>query len=291
MYIPRIVTVRTAGGIRYAHFISKSINLQGFRCGVTTINELEHYLDSHECTPSETLIHTRTACPHRVFEVLKGVERAGYDVVNCAETVRITSDKYLLIHHADTHGFKVPHTVVAEKSDVEVRLANVLEHHDRVVVKPRLSRGNGEYCYLFDHMPKPSVLKTLRALPIDEFVLQEYVPYTALYRVIVVGSHPLSHAVFFDIPRAHWKCSVCLNPALQHCRIPDSHLLEMTEELCHTINAQVAFVDWFETDEGWVLNEVNTACNLAIHERVSSYDISTEIANYLIFRLKARAKT
>ena len=160
--------------------------------------------------------------------------------------------------------------------------------HERLVVKPRFSQGDGRHCYLLEAPPDAAALDRFAALPFSEFIIQEYVPYNALYRVIVINGHALSEAVFYDKPAAGWKCSVCLNPDIQHCPDPPESLLKLAEDFSRLIKAEITFADWFATDSGWVFNEVNTACNLAIHERISKHDISAAIGNYIASRLRTK---
>ena len=287
-YAPRIVIVRSNEGERYAQFIAKAVNLQGIRCGVTTIPELEKYLEQETCSPEKTLIHNRvaiyghTSAKEDVFNTLCRVEQAGYQVINSANTTLLASDKYQLTLCAQNHNFSAPDTLSTDKKNLQQSLTCMFAKHDRLVLKPRFSQGNGKYCYLLEELADLSTLD----IPFDQCIIQEYIPYKALYRVIVVGGQAVSEAVFFDTPSNNWKCSVCLNPAIQHCSTPPPLLLQLTEEFSRLIDAKITFVDWFATSSGWVFNEVNTACNLAIHERISSYDISTAIGKYLVSCLR-----
>lgn len=293
-YSPGIVIVRSANSERYAQFIAKAVNLQGIRCGVTTIPELEAYLEHEGCRPDTTLIHNRTAIYHRtrakedVFDTLRRVEQAGYEVINSADTVLLSSDKHLSIQQAVKHNIPAPQTVSADKHSLVQQIASMFAKHERLVLKPRFSQGDGRYCYLLASRPDSSMLDALHALPFDQFIIQEYVPYKALYRVIVINGQALAAAVFFDTPSSSWKCSVCMNPAIQHCEAPPPALLTLTETFARIIKAKITFVDWFATDSGWVFNEVNTACNLAIHERISRHDISTDIGNCLASCLRSK---
>lgn len=109
--------------------------------------------------------------------------------------------------------------------------------------------------------------------------------YQRLYRVIVIGFKAFKEVVFYDVPDKDWKASVCLNPDIQVERKPSQELLKFAEKIAQVFRSEVGFIDIFQTKEGFVLNEINSACNLAIHERKSHVNISKKIADYLVSQL------
>ena len=104
-------------------------------------------------------------------------------------------------------------------------------------------------------------------------------------RVLVIGKKSIDKAVFWDAPKENWKCSVCMNPKINCYESPPAELLEFAENIAKKLDSDVSFIDIFSTEKGYVLNEINTACNLEIHERISKYNISKEIVNHLLNKI------
>jgi hypothetical protein len=69
---------------------------------------------------------------------------------------------------------------------------------------------------------------------------------------------------------------------------PDPELLRVAEQTQAVIGGEVNFIDIFRTTSNrWILSEINTACNLLIHEGIArraghpSWNIAKAIAKYL----------
>jgi glutathione synthase/RimK-type ligase-like ATP-grasp enzyme len=162
----------------------------------------------------------------------------------------------------------------------------MLKNTKQVVLKPVVSQGQGIYCLKFNNknLHKSDDIKKI---PGEEIVIQEFLEYDRLSRVIVVGFNALEECIFYDEPKSNnWKCSVCLNPHIKHYKKPPYELLRLAEDIAIKFNSDVCFIDIFSTKNGLVLNEINTACNLIIHEGMSKCNISKKIADYLISKIK-----
>jgi len=68
-------------------------------------------------------------------------------------------------------------------------------------------------------------------LPSNPFVIQEYIDYIAIYRVIVINGKALPYS-FIDTPtKNNWKVSVSLNyNKMKFVKNPDKNLLELAEK-------------------------------------------------------------
>lgn len=284
--MPKVVIIRTkTGGFRYASFICKEINFQGIQTGVTTRPEVFDFLREHHWGPAETLIHARTASPQTVFKVLKRLENEGYRVINKADVVKVTSDKFFTSQLARKKGIVSPRAWQLTKKKAATLIKEKTLELGKAVVKPVTSQEEGKYSFLFDKNNLDEVAAKMALIPRRKFFIQEFVDYQRLYRVIVIGFKALREAVFYDEPRENWKASVCLNPDLFHEKNPSDELLSLGEKVAKTFEAEICFIDFFQTKKSWVLNEINTACSLIIHERKSGFNISGKIAEYLISQL------
>jgi len=142
----------------------------------------------------------------------------------------------------------------------------------------------------------------------NKIVIQEYIPYTALHRVIVIGDKALPYT-FIDKPEWHpndWKVSCCLNRTtmvLNENANPE--LLELAEKTQKEVGGVINFIDIFEyavsrvghlgmynhSGSEYTNAEINTACSLNIHERLakqagrSDWNIHSRIAKQLVKEL------
>jgi glutathione synthase/RimK-type ligase-like ATP-grasp enzyme len=279
MLIPKVVIVKTRKGQRYADFIAKEINITGARCGITGIKNLKDYLAKNKCPQNNTLIHARAANPNFIYLTLKELEKEGYRIINPPETIKLTSDKFASCVYALKHGIPCAETIKADKDKAGQLIREKLEQWGKIIVKPITSQGQGEFCFKIDNISQAGCIQDI---PTKEIVIQRFVDYDRLYRVLVIGFKAVRDAVFWDSPGNGWKCSVCLNPMIKCEKGPAKELLEFAEHIARNFNAGISFIDIFSTKEGYVLNEINTACSLAIHERISRCNISKIIAEYLL---------
>jgi glutathione synthase/RimK-type ligase-like ATP-grasp enzyme len=63
---------------------------------------------------------------------------------------------------------------------------------------------------------------------------------------------------------------------------PDPKLLSYAKHFADVFESEIAFIDIYETKDGYVLSEINTACDLTLHEKKSGHDIARDIAVYLV---------
>lgn len=274
----------TGGGRKYAKRISIKIKEQQrnsrvylYRCW-----SLDLAFSNHpEWNNRNLIIHSRAANPNmswmrRLFEL----EEQGYRIVNKPEVLTLTSDKWESIRSLQTIG-NIPYTVCRRKNTFQLTDLSPIQT-DSFIIKPRYSQGQGESVHKFRLNQGHQLSEFLRTYPSNQFLIQEYIPYLSIYRVFVINGRAMS-IVTKDVPNYNrWKVSVCLNPRQTVIRNPDPALLRFAERIQQEIGGEINFIDVFETNAGYVLSEINTACNLKIHERLSGYSIARRIANYLI---------
>ena len=279
----KIVIIRTKAGQQYAECIAKKIKNLNVECEITRWEDLKNYLEIHECFTTKTLLHYRSAGPN-VNPVAFDLEKKGYHLINSASVLDRTSDKYKSYEWANKHGIVLPITQKCTPEEMKKSI-NTLPFH-KFVLKPINSNGQGALCFS-SFIGDTEIDKKLSQIPGEKIILQQFVEYLKIYRIIVIGGKALNQAVFYDKPNSNrWKVSVCLNPEIQHEKNPDPKLLSYATHITDIFESEIAFVDIFLTKDGYVLSEINTACNLTQHEDKSKYSISNDIAKYLISQLK-----
>jgi glutathione synthase/RimK-type ligase-like ATP-grasp enzyme len=279
----QILIVRTKNGTKYAERIASEIKNLGVECNAVYWDELEEFLDTHRLTPESTVLHFRAAGPSanpKAFEL----ERVGYRIINPAKVLDRTSDKYKSFDWARKQGANLPTTKKGTRDAIK-RSIDTLPFR-KFVVKPINSKNQGALCFP-SFKGDLEIDEKLSQVPGEEIILQQYVEYFRIYRVIVIGGVPVAQAVFYDEPTPErWKVSVCLNPEIRHEPNPDPALLTYAKNLADIFESEIAFVDVFQTKDGYVLSEINTACNLSQHESKSGCNIAKKIAQYLVAQLR-----
>lgn len=301
-----IVIVHTGGGIKYSAKIEQSIHWIAERRGleieihlVPAIGRRVHEL--LEILPMEnTVIHSRAAHPNAPFmAVLETAELEGYRVINHPFVLKLTSDKGACAKRLQEL-FPHPRTWIVNKAGILpwgilpwVIQTQILDHKE-MILKPIISNGQGKFVRKVSAIDLVLGAGDWADLPGDQVVIQECVPYTAIYRVICIGGVAMPYA-FVDRPEFHpaeWKVSVCLNKLQRFVPHPPPELLNLAERVQYYIGGEINFIDIFETEPGeFVLSEINTACSLFIHERLAravgraDWNIHYRIAKYLVDQL------
>jgi glutathione synthase/RimK-type ligase-like ATP-grasp enzyme len=245
--------------------------------------EIIEVISSRGLTPSNTLIYARTAGPH-VTETYKELELEGYKIINKSYTTELSSNKYESQIFALKRNIPAANTYKINKESIE-EIQRLAKKHGSVIAKPIFSQGQGIYCEkINDGMSENEIIKLISEIPGQDIIIQEYIKYQRLIRTIVVGFKMLKEASTFDMPiDGNWKASVCMNPAIKKYEITDNKLVELAEKTARAFESEISFIDFFEDVEGnFILNELNTACSLIIHEKVTGVKIHQYICDYLI---------
>jgi glutathione synthase/RimK-type ligase-like ATP-grasp enzyme len=170
-----------------------------------------------------------------------------------------------------------------DKTDTQV-IANLTQEFGSVVAKPIHSRDQGLHCKKIEQMTRDDEIREIIAdIPGPEIIIQEMIEYKKLIRTIVIGFQMLRDAVTFDVPTEDWKASVCLNPKIKKYNDHSEMLVDFAERTARALEAEISFIDFFEDKNGhFILNELNTDCDLSIHEQITGVKIHEYIANYLM---------
>lgn len=291
--------VRTGSGRKYARRIGQELKKINPR-NKWLIPSVSYFPESFRqrpwLTPRNTIIHARAAYPDGPMWVANLVEKEneGYRVINDTRCTRLTSHKLecgLVMYNA---GLPHPRTWEANRSDSPDRLRNLyyrirsseFDYHGKIVVKPYTSMEQGANVRLAS--TEHQFIDTVQAMPTGKVIVQECINYNAIYRVIVIGGRALPMS-WLDAPsHDRWRVSVCLNKNMAFVRNPDNELLRIAEQTQQVVGGEISFVDIFRTLTGrYILSEINTACNLSIHEQKARahghpyWNIARQIALYL----------
>lgn len=289
--------IRTGSGRKYARRIGQELKRINPRNNwiIPSVNYFpESFRSRPHLNPRNTLIHSRAAYPDGPMWVANLVrkEEEGYRVINTTQVLRCTSNKLECAFDMYNAGLPHPRTWEATRSwdeDMLRRLwwdmaSNYNVH--KVVVKPYTSMDQGanvKVAETYEHFAR-----AVRGMTTSKVIVQEVIDYTGIFRVIVINGRALPMS-WVDRPTPQrWRVSVCLNRNMQFVPNPDQELLRVAEQTQAVIGGEVNFIDVFSTASGrYILSEINTACNLLIHEGMArraghpSWNIAKAIAKYL----------
>ena len=280
----------------YSRKIASYIKSKNIECNVLGWNDLTVGMDSLDETilkklaklnisPDKTLVHIRSA-GKRISTIFSKLENAGFTVCNSSLTSILTSNKYLAQVFAKEKRIPVTRTYIVDKGDFKT-LSLILDREEDVVVKPVYSLGQGAYCFLLKKSDSfAEIRKRVGFIVGDQYIAQRFVDYNKLIRMIYIGGRVVSDATTYDEPGSGWKCSVCENPNIKVLKNVSQQIIKLTQKIAREFRLQVGFIDIFQTKSGsYILNEINTACDLSIHEEKTGVAIHKMIGDYLIEKL------
>lgn len=280
------------GRNKFAKQLCKAAYRQGNKGYTYFCTSIAKAFTNHpEWNPNNLVIHARAANPKAPWmKELEELEAKGYTVVNSTKVLKLTSDKWASIQELEEIG-NIPMTYLYDKRtgrctstlDVELSLENALyEMGDEVVIKPRISQGQGQHVHRVK--TKDVTPEKLALVPGRHVLIQNFVEYQAIYRVFCFNGFS-AEMVTVDYPTEdRWKVSVCLNK-LQKPDYADDNIdvVEFAETIQRVIGGQVNFIDVFVDYNGdLILSEVNTACTLGLHSKMTGLDFAELIAQAVV---------
>lgn len=281
-----ILLIHTKNGVKYAKKIQEYILDQGISCYLTRRKDIEKVIKDNNLEPTNTLIHSRVAGLY-TNKILAGIENQGFKIINPSTTLELTSNKYKANAHAKKKHLPIAKTYKVDKLNYK-KVKKLLKKYKILVLKPIHSQGQGIFCQKIDkNLSDEELIKILKSVPGEKIQVQEFIDYKILIRVIVIDYKVVDNAYVYDVPDQGWKCSVCLNPKIKKYKPESDELKKLAEKTAKAFKAKVNFIDFFQDKKGkFILNEINTACNLLIHEQVSGVAIHKHIGDFLIKELQ-----
>lgn len=307
-----IILLGTRLGVYFAEWIGRAITSLDPSICVAYVagnkNELTDFLAANPALrPENTIIHARKAHPTAQWmRQLVALENDGYRVINKTKTLKLTADAIngsVAMYEA---GLPHPQSWAGWGSQASIntpertqRLATTValiqdifaRHTDwpMLIVKPQTSIAQGAHVQqLFRSDSSDHILCKLEHIPSRRTVIQEYIDYQAIYRVITIDGKALPLS-FQDVPsQDKWRVSVCLNENMAFVPQPENELLALAEQTQKVIDGEINFIDVYGTHNGYVLSEINTACSLKRHSRMAKagghayWNIAHHIADYLV---------
>ncbi|MEM3437644.1 MAG: RimK family alpha-L-glutamate ligase [Nitrososphaerales archaeon] len=214
------------------------------------------------------------------LDVLHGLERKGLLIINPPKAIEISADKYRSLMLMEEQGIKVPPTIATE--DAEAAMQAFQELGGDVVIKPIFgSRGMG-----IGRVNDPETAwRIFHALSYTRHVLyiQKFIPHgTRDIRLFVIGDRVIA-AMYREANS--WKTNIDRGARPVPFK-PSKELEELAIKVAKTIDCKIAGVDVMESQDGYVVNEINSQPGFRGLQLVTNVNIADEIINYLLENIR-----
>ncbi len=210
------------------------------------------------------------------LDLLRTIEECGVRLINSREALELASDKFLTSFMLEKNNIPTPKTIVCENPDDALRAFDELGGD--VVLKPLFgSKGIG-VTRLNDKAFAENVIYSLGQLN-EIFYLQEFVNHPNRdIRVLVIGEKAI--AGMYRVASG-WKTNIHAGGR--------SEPLELTKELeslairaAKVAKTEISGVDIMESDNGFVVIEVNSIPGFIGLQKVTEINLAEEIVSYFL---------
>jgi len=267
-------------GLSYSRRIARALGLQGARVQTVSWRDVDYDLMSR-LNPRRDAIFFRCGARSAV-RIAQTFEDAGFQVLNDSRYMQLSGQKHLANVYARSFGIATPSLNVSIKKRDTRLLTHYLDAYGALVAKPIRSRNMGRFVFLI-HSERD--FPDIDTIPGQSILIQSEVRFDRLVRTIVTRSGVLVDATTYDTKRGGWKATVCANPDALHYRHVPAELVFTAEKTMRVFDGDVAYIDFFETSDGYVFSEINQCCALQHQERITGYPIADELARFVVSRV------
>jgi len=213
--------------------------------------------------------------------ILKQLEISGVLLVNSSEGFLNARDKYRATQLLASSGVRVPETKITE--DVYV-LSETVRSWGKTVIKPLI--GSMGYGSLLVSDPDIAYIIGKTWLSHSQpLLIQKYTRAKERdIRVFIVGDEILG-AIYRYKPENTWKTNVAQGARVEKAPV-DADLAELSLKATRVLKLDYAGVDVGETEDGYVIYEVNAMPNWQGFYAGTGVNPAPKIVDYLLRKLK-----
>jgi tetrahydromethanopterin:alpha-L-glutamate ligase len=212
------------------------------------------------------------------FDLLRILEKK-MPVINTSESIHNAANKYYSLHLLKKAGLPVPETVVTSDADVAM---DALDRWGEAVSKPIFGyKGIGIRRFQSGSDLYDSNRETIEEILSERGVLylQEFIPIERDIRAFVVGDHVAG--AIYRYAQNGWITNLSQGGTPERCLL-DSEQEAASILASEVVGAAFAGVDIAETDDGFLILEVNgTPSGKGIYE-ACGVDVTVDIVDHLI---------
>ena len=207
------------------------------------------------------------------MDTLHCLERLGIPFMNRPNAIEKAVDKYYTLRLLEFAGIPVPRTTVVQYTRDALR---AFRRYKDVVVKPLFGSGGVGMTRVSDH---ETARRVFRALEASRYVmyLQEYLEHgTSDIRVFVIGNKAIAAMTRVGDT---WKSTLRQGAKPQPCPLTPE-LANLAVKCAETIGLEYTGVDILETEQGFVVTEVNSSSGWQGLQQVTEINVAKQLVDH-----------
>ena len=210
------------------------------------------------------------------LDILRAIEEYGIRLINSRESLELASDKFLTSVFLERYNIPTPKTVICE--DPHDALEMYEELGSDVVIKPLFgSKGIG-ISRLNDKGLAENVIISLGQLN-KIFYLQEFIEHNDRdIRILVIGNKAV--AGMFRVSD-NWKTNVHAGAHVEPIEL-NKELKTLAVKAAQVVKTEIAGVDIVESENGYLVLEVNSIPGFTALQQVTEFNIPERIITYFL---------
>jgi [lysine-biosynthesis-protein LysW]--L-2-aminoadipate ligase len=216
----------------------------------------------------------------RALHAMVLFENSGIKCINTAEVALICGDKLLTSKALDAHNVPQPEVRVAFTEPSA--LSAIEEMGYPVVIKPAVGSWGRLLAKINDRDAAEALLEHKTILGTYHhsiFYLQKYVDKKDRdIRSFVVGDKCIA-AIYRTSP--HWITNTARGGIASNCPVTDE-ISDISLKAANAVGGGIVAIDLFETDQGYLVNEVNYTMEFKNSIDVTGVNIPGHIINYVM---------
>jgi RimK family alpha-L-glutamate ligase len=219
------------------------------------------------------------AATQKIFfrlDVLRAIEEYNVKLINSRESLEIASDKFLTSVFLEKHNIPTPRTVICE--DASSALEAFEDLGGDCVYKPLFgSKGIG-ITRLNDRAFAENVLYSLNRLS-EVFYLQEFIEHNNRdIRILVLGDKVV--AGMYRVGD-NWKTNIYAGARAEPLEL-SCELKNLAIKAARETKTEIAGVDIIESNNSYLVLEVNSIPGFTALQEVTSINLAEEIVKYFL---------
>ena len=210
------------------------------------------------------------------LDLLRAIEEYGIRLINSRESLELASDKFLTSVFLERYNIPTPKTVICENPYDALEMYEELGSD--VVIKPLFgSKGIG-ISRLNDKGLAENVIISLGQLN-KVFYLQEFIEhYNRDIRIFVIGNEAI--AGMYRVSD-NWKTNVHAGAHVEPIEL-NKELKTLAVKAAQVVKTEIAGVDIVESENGYLVLEVNSIPGFTALQQVTEFNIPERIITYFL---------
>lgn len=261
-------------------------SFESISCNVNVVDAKGLFIELSKKQSQEGSLLIRCVSHYRSWLIAEILESYGSFVLNRPKTISICMNKILTTLKLASEGIPIPKTVVSFSPESAFNAKDTIGFP--LVIKPAVgSRGKmvslARDCSSFKSIIE---LREMLSNPLDHvYYIQEYVNRPPRdIRAIVVGQEIVA-CVYRYSPPGDWRTNVAIGGKTEPVKL-SPELEETILKTADIVGLGVLGIDLMESNNGYVVHEVNSSVEFRGAQSVTDAKISDKIVNYFVKEAK-----